>query len=832
MTNAPLDAIGTPTTGFAGQGPATCMHCVHRTPHSMNSAGEEVDSCSHPKVMADPALVHLKLPDGAIAVDFDDWCWYFRPPPDNGIDDTKLSDTHKDNACAVSDNPRNIECVSNMKMNLTITGDIDQTQLAPLLASAGVKAMPADVTPVAASTLVPLADDNQDYATVSGTKVKREDFAYAPAGSKPSEWKLPVHDKEHAQNALARFNQTDLPADAKSGVRSKVIAAAHKFGIDTAGFEKEHAEVKAADTVANVIADPALGPTTQPNADQIALADAAVIPTVTEHDGHLFWLLSDLALMNHEGKEVYELPIAMTGTWVKNGRRFSITDQDIDDMIRNFEGRGNGTVVVDYEHASEQPEVAQGGPVPAAGWHYKLSKRQIVNKQGKMLNALTALIGFTPKAKDMLANGEYKFFSPAIHFDKKDKETGESIGAYLNSGALTNHPFLEGLPPIVLSDLLLSTLQSVHVGSTIPVSVDFDNGGLAVPAAGKVIATESNNDKEKKAKKETKRMKKTIKKIADGPDKGKFGMYAEDGKIVKTLSQKLSDKLEAMADKDRDEMCTELCDMADMGPSNLADAPPKEPDADDKKGGAGKKDGDADDEKSKGAGGNIVGSDVAPKIVPAPVVVAPAATPAPEGKITMNEPVKTTAVLLSECITAEGRLDAEKVVNLAAELKIKPEEAAKAVKLNDTVQGLVNTGIFKPNQFGTAIGWALRDETGFNTFIATAAPQIDLSTRGLTLTDSKGNVAVNPAIGDPNDKEKAFMTLCDEVYTKNRALNPTYSHEEALKEASRQKPELFNEYRNATVNLSDRPTVASMSLGDRPVLRNTFSPDVTSRVSF
>src|SRR5438445_6001871 len=39
-------------------------------------------------------------------------------------------------------------------------------------------------------------DDDQNYATHSGEKVKREDHAYAPAGSKSSERKFPIHDAE------------------------------------------------------------------------------------------------------------------------------------------------------------------------------------------------------------------------------------------------------------------------------------------------------------------------------------------------------------------------------------------------------------------------------------------------------------------------------------------------------------------------------------------------------------------------------------------------------------------------------------------------------------
>lgn len=720
--------------------------------------------------------------------------------------------------------------MNDLTLSINVSGTMPAENVAALLSSAGVKVAPVQTdpaqsivgprmfapgdTPVAtpvvdAAPLVPLSDDG-DYATVSGTKVHRSDFAYAPSGSKPSEWKLPVHDKDHAQNALARFNQTDLPADAKSGVRSKVISAAHKYGIDTAGFEKEHAD-KNSD--AGPPATPDLGPRTEPNAAQVALAEATVAPATTDRAGHLFWLLSELAAMQMDGKEVYELPIAMTGTWVKDGRRFSITDEDLDDMIRNFEGRGNGLTVVDYEHASEQPEVARGGPVPAAGWHHKLAKKQITNKKGKLLNALTALIEFTPEAKRMLEAGEYKFFSPAIQFDKHDKETGAAIGAYLNSGALTNKPFLEDLPPIVLSDLVLSGLQSVHVGSTIALSPDFSNGALAVPAAGKEMS-------EKETKKELKLMAKKMKakKIMEGPDAGKFGMYGEDGGIVKTFhSKKMNDTLESMAEADRDAMCSEMCDMGDL---KLGEP-----------------------EMAAGVGGNIVGGEtVAPKAlaaseVPAPAAAAPVAalpvaeiipaapaTPAAipaKGIETMSEK-KTTAVLLSECMNTEtGRLDVEKVVNLAATQQITPAEASKATTLNETVASAVQKGIFTPKQFGTAIGWALKDEAGFNSFVATAKPQIDLESHGVSLTNTQGQT--HEQIARAATPEGAFLKLTEEIYTQGKAANPAYRYEDALLSASRRDRAGFDNYRNATVNLTDRPKVASLNLGERSVLQNTLS---------
>jgi len=79
---------------------------------------------------------------------------------------------------------------------------------------------------------------DQDYATVNGTKVHRSDFAYAPAGVGPSEWKLPIHDAAHVRNALARYRQTDLPAAAKAAVYAKIKAAAKRFGVEVSEEKK------------------------------------------------------------------------------------------------------------------------------------------------------------------------------------------------------------------------------------------------------------------------------------------------------------------------------------------------------------------------------------------------------------------------------------------------------------------------------------------------------------------------------------------------------------------------------------------------------------------
>ena len=277
-------------------------------------------------------------------------------------------------------------------------------------------------------------DEEQNYATVSGTKVQRSDFAYAPAGSGASEWKLPIHDANHVRNALARWSQTDLPADAKDGVWRKIVAAAKRFGVK-------------------------------------------VSDESSDRQGRLAVLLAGLGRpIEGAGKVTHEIPICVTGTWVKNGHKFSITGADLASMVENFEKRKNDQVVIDYEHASEQPEVAKGGPIPAAGWIHALAVGEASEHA-----TLLASVEWTPEAAQMIQSGQYRFFSPAIDWSFPDKETGKSQGATLTSGALTNHPFLEELPPITLTEsgVVLADVSTGYLDAAVG-SADCDVRSAAV----------------------------------------------------------------------------------------------------------------------------------------------------------------------------------------------------------------------------------------------------------------------------------------------------------------------------------------------------------------
>lgn len=66
--------------------------------------------------------------------------------------------------------------------------------------------------------------------------IKKTNFAYV---DKSGEGHLPIHDESHVRNALARWNQTEFESTtAKEGARKKILAAAHKHGIEVSDDDK------------------------------------------------------------------------------------------------------------------------------------------------------------------------------------------------------------------------------------------------------------------------------------------------------------------------------------------------------------------------------------------------------------------------------------------------------------------------------------------------------------------------------------------------------------------------------------------------------------------
>lgn len=168
--------------------------------------------------------------------------------------------------------------------------------------------------------------------------------------------------------------------------------------------------------------------------------------------------------------ELVRVPLAVTGRWVRGTREFAITREDLASIVRNFRGRQNGEINVDYDHASEMPEVAAGGPIPSAGRIVRLDAPEEMQPQSaeagpgngqardsRPPNSESRFILYgwyepTDRARRLIANREYRYISPAIDWAARSKRSGKPQGATLSTVALTNRPFLEEMPPIRLSD--------------------------------------------------------------------------------------------------------------------------------------------------------------------------------------------------------------------------------------------------------------------------------------------------------------------------------------------------------------------------------------------
>ena len=81
--------------------------------------------------------------------------------------------------------------------------------------------------------------------SVGGKEYPASAFAYVGDPDDISTWSLPVPDEAHLRDALARFDQTDLPASAKKKVARKLASKAKKMGVDASGFKAKYLTAEA-----------------------------------------------------------------------------------------------------------------------------------------------------------------------------------------------------------------------------------------------------------------------------------------------------------------------------------------------------------------------------------------------------------------------------------------------------------------------------------------------------------------------------------------------------------------------------------------------------------
>lgn len=144
---------------------------------------------------------------------------------------------------------------------------------------------------------------------------------------------------------------------------------------------------------------------------------------------------------------------------------FELNAKVFDEIVSNWERTGRKPIPVDYEHASEAEATSGTIPIsgaPAQGWITDLKNNGAAGLFGKF--------EWLPLARSQIRGGQYKFLSPAIRFESRDKISGRPIGARLTSAALTNQPFLDNLAPVkakaMAKDLIAATDVAVVGAAT------------------------------------------------------------------------------------------------------------------------------------------------------------------------------------------------------------------------------------------------------------------------------------------------------------------------------------------------------------------------------
>jgi len=340
------------------------------------------------------------------------------------------------------------------------------------------------------------ASDDKDYATVGGKRVHRSDFAYAPPGSGPSEWRLPCDTPERTRNALARYNQADLPSGVKEAVKRKILRKAKQYKIDTSGFEKKYMR------------------------EPLEFSEV--------QDGKIKIMVA------------YTTPTGKT--FSKDGREFTISAADLEQTLRNL--KKDGQVPTDYGHWSAKEDAPPGNDIKS-GKILAEGAEIAPFKDGRQ--ALWAFWEPTPRALAFVKAKEYTHFSPELEFDSTD-ETGEKRGTRLKAGALTNRPFLKELPEIEVSDTDYNTslgfppqpagaLVSLRLTESRDSLIDLEED---MPKKTKLVrAQDSAADVMKKL--ELRRME-----GEDGVALKKFRVHGEDGEALGELEA--DDMLDALED--------------------------------------------------------------------------------------------------------------------------------------------------------------------------------------------------------------------------------------------------------------------------------------------
>lgn len=136
---------------------------------------------------------------------------------------------------------------------------------------------------------------------------------------------------------------------------------------------------------------------------------------------------------------------------------------------------GDTDLVVDYEHQTDFANT-NGKPAPAAGWIKELQNRD---------DGIWALVQWTEKAAEMIANKEYRYLSPTFEAHVKTFEVTR-----ISRAALTNRPALN-LTALATEEVENATDDLPDIFELLGVKSDATTEQLLVAAVKKIFSLEN-----------------------------------------------------------------------------------------------------------------------------------------------------------------------------------------------------------------------------------------------------------------------------------------------------------------------------------------------------
>lgn len=161
---------------------------------------------------------------------------------------------------------------------------------------------------------------------------------------------------------------------------------------------------------------------------------------------------------------------------------YILTEQNIDEIVASA-NNAEQPITIDYNHSAFSLGNVTPEQTVAAGYHHNWGWEKRANKDGSFSAMAVKNTEWTPKAKQFIRNGEYRFISSVLMFDSANGET--RTGAKIIGSSLVPIPNIKGMDAVMLNNAkqkvkLLSIQMNedsqfeIHSNQSILLNMDMD----------------------------------------------------------------------------------------------------------------------------------------------------------------------------------------------------------------------------------------------------------------------------------------------------------------------------------------------------------------------